>query len=180
MYARRIKPALDLAVSFLTLPLLLPLIGILALLVRINMGSPVLFRQSRPGYMERPFVVFKLRTMTDEKDAHGNLLPDGLRLTRLGRFLRLTSFDELPQFFNILRGEMSFIGPRPLLERYLPYYTEEERLRHSVRPGITGWAQIHGRNDVPITQRLALDVWYARNLSWQIDLKIFFLTTWQI
>jgi lipopolysaccharide/colanic/teichoic acid biosynthesis glycosyltransferase len=148
--------------------------------IRLNMGTPVFYRQPRPGLNEKSFVLLKFRTMSNGTDKDGKLLSDGARLTRLGRFLRLTSLDELPQFINILRGEMSLIGPRPLLERYLPYYTHEERLRHTVRPGVTGWAQIHGRNDVPIAARLQLDVWYTRNLSWRVDLQILLLTIWRI
>jgi lipopolysaccharide/colanic/teichoic acid biosynthesis glycosyltransferase len=144
------------------------------------MGKPVLYRQPRPGLHEKSFVMLKFRTMSNGTDREGRLLSDGARLTPLGRFLRLTSLDEIPQFINILRGEMSLIGPRPLLERYLPYYTDEERLRHSVRPGVTGWAQVHGRNDLPIAERFQLDVWYTRNLSWQLDLRILVLTIWRI
>ena len=180
MYKNWIKPSLDFVASLVGLLLVLPLYCLIAAAIRFDMGKPVLFRQRRPGFLEKPFVVFKFRTMSDRTDSQGNLLPDGERLTQLGRFLRMTSLDELPQFFNVLRGEMSLIGPRPLLERYLPYYSEEERLRHTVRPGISGWAQIHGRNDLPIAERLTLDVWYTRNLSWRIDLRILVLTVGRI
>jgi sugar transferase EpsL len=180
MYKRRIKRILDLLASLTGLVVVLPLYGLIAAAIRVNMGKPVLFRQPRPGFGEKSFVLLKFRTMSDGTDNEGKLLPDGQRLTPLGRFLRLTSLDELPQFINVLRGEMSLIGPRPLLERYLPYYTDEERLRHTVRPGITGWAQVHGRNDLPIATRLMLDAWYARNLSFQLDLRILGLTVWRI
>ena len=144
------------------------------------MGAPVFFRQTRPGLQGRPFTLYKFRTMTDERDDAGNLLPDGQRLTKLGRFLRSTSLDELPQLFNVLKGEMSIVGPRPLYMKYLSYYTEHEKKRHAVRPGITGWAQIHGRNHLPWDERLALDVWYAENRTFRLDLEILVKTFWQV
>ena len=145
---------------------------VLALFIRVTCGSPVLFRQRRPGRSRESFVLFKFRSMTDERDENGLLLPDEERLTAFGRFLRRTSLDELPSLLNVLRGEMSLVGPRPLLIRYLPYFTETEQRRMDVLPGITGWAQIHGRNELPWDERLARDVWYVRNLSITLDIRI--------
>jgi lipopolysaccharide/colanic/teichoic acid biosynthesis glycosyltransferase len=144
--------------------------------VRVLHGSPVLFRQQRPGLHGKPFTMYKFRTMTDARDAEGNLLPDAERLTRFGRFLRSTSLDELPELFNVVKGEMSLVGPRPLLMRYLPYYTEKERLRFTVRPGITGLAQILGRNNLGWNERLALDVSYVHSCLLWVDIKILWLT----
>ncbi len=143
-----------------------------AVAIRLSMGRPVLFRQIRPGLGERPFTLLKFRTMIDALDADGRPLPDTARLTRLGRFLRRSSLDELPQLWNVLRGEMSLIGPRPLLPRYLPWFTQEERLRFTVRPGITGWAQVNGRNTSSWDERLAMDVWYVRHQSLSLDARI--------
>jgi lipopolysaccharide/colanic/teichoic acid biosynthesis glycosyltransferase len=171
-----IKRAFDVAVVLLALLLLWPVMLAVALAVWARMGRPVLFGQVRPGKDERPFRMWKFRTMTDARDEVGNLLPDGARLTRLGRFLRKTSLDELPELFNVLRGEMSLVGPRPLLMRYLPYYRPRERKRALVLPGITGWAQIKGRNFVTWDERFELDVWYVENRSFWLDLKILFLT----
>ena len=156
--------------------LLLPLFVIITFMVRVRLGSPVVFKQERPGLHERPFTILKFRTMTDERDEHGRLLPDGQRLTRLGAFLRKTSIDELPELFNVLKGDMSLVGPRPLLTGYLPYYTERERLRHQVRPGITGLSQISGRNYLPWDERLEMDAWYVENVSLWLDVKIIFKT----
>ena len=150
----------------------------IAALVRLNMGKPVLFRQTRPGLNERPFTCLKFRTMNAARDEQGRLLSDAQRMTRLGKFLRRTSLDELPQLWNILQGDLSLIGPRPLLQRYLPYYTEEERRRHSIRPGLTGWAQIHGRNCLSFDKRLELDIWYVDHLSFWLDLRILLATAW--
>lgn len=180
MYKRWGKRALDLFLLLAGLVVALPLCGLIAAAIRWNMGKPVLYRQRRPGLDEKPFVLLKFRTMTAATGGQGVLLPDGERLTPLGRFLRAASLDELPQLWNVWRGEMSLIGPRPLLERYLPYYSGEERLRHTVRPGLTGWAQVHGRNDLPIEARFTLDIWYTRNLSWQLDLRILLVTVWRI
>ena len=141
-----------------------------------NRGAGAFFTQERPGRDEKIFKLIKFKSMTDECDERGNLLPDSKRLTKIGRFIRATSIDELPQLINVLKGEMSLIGPRPLLPRYLPYYTERERLRHSVRPGITGWAQVHGRNNTTWDTMLENDVWYVEHLSFSLDVKIFFLT----
>lgn len=148
----------------------------LALLVRIKHGSPILFRQTRPGLHGKPFKMFKFRTMTNERDMVGKLLPDAQRLTMLGKFLRSTSLDELPELFNILRGEMSLVGPRPLLLEYLPLYTPEQARRHEVKPGITGWAQVNGRNTISWEEKFKLDVWYVDNQSVWLDAKILWMT----
>jgi undecaprenyl phosphate N,N'-diacetylbacillosamine 1-phosphate transferase len=176
MYKSFVKRLFDIGISVVMVLLLFPLMCCIALAVWFDVGSPVLFKQVRAGYHEQPFVMYKFRTMTNERTADGGLLPDSHRITRLGRFLRATSLDELPELFNVLRGEMSLVGPRPLLMRYLPYYTEEERARFSVRPGITGLAQISGRNDLPWTERLAIDAYYARNCSLLLDLRIILVT----
>lgn len=160
-----------LALALLALPLLI-LMG----LVRARLGRPVFFRQSRPGRGGVPFELIKFRTMTDARDIHGVLLPDAQRLTTFGRILRVTSLDELPELWNVLRGDMSLVGPRPLLMRYLPYYTEREQGRHRVRPGLTGWAQLHGRNTVSWDDRLALDIWYVENRTLMLDFKIMLQT----
>jgi len=155
---------------------LAPLMAGLALAIRLTMGSPVVFRQQRPGYRGEPFEVYKFRTMKDAFGAAGSPLPDEERLTRLGIFMRQLSLDELPQLWNILRGDMTFIGPRPLLMEFLKWYSPEQMRRHDVKPGITGWAQVHGRHDIPFSKRLALDVWYVDNRSLWVDLKIVGLT----
>jgi len=154
----------------------LPLLGLIALLLRLHLGAPPLFRQSRPGLFANPFKLYKFRTMKDTMHDDGTLLPDKERLTSLGRLLRATSLDELPELVNVLKGDMSLVGPRPLLEKYLPYYTERERLRHTVKPGITGWAQVHGRNFLPWNERLAMDVWYVEHWSLWLDLRILAMT----
>jgi sugar transferase EpsL len=155
---------------------LLPVLALLALLVRVRLGSPVLFRQIRPGLHGYPFLMYKFRTMTDEKDENGNLLPDEQRLTSFGHFLRSTSLDELPELFNILKGEMSLVGPRPLLMQYLDRYTPEQMRRHAVKPGITGWAQVNGRNAISWEDKFRMDVWYVDNWSLWLDCKILLLT----
>ena len=170
------KRLLDILSSGVLLIILSPLLGFVCLLIRLDMGSPVFFRQQRPGLHGKPFTLIKFRTMTEARDAEGKLLPDEQRLTRLGAFLRSTSLDELPQLWNVLKGEMSLVGPRPLLLRYLSYFSQQERKRFDVRPGITGWAQIHGRNNLPWDERLALDVWYVDHYSLLLDLKILLLT----
>jgi lipopolysaccharide/colanic/teichoic acid biosynthesis glycosyltransferase len=170
------KRLLDLCLTCFALILLSPLLLLIALLVRIGLGSPILFKQQRPGYLGRPFFIYKFRTMTDERDAQGHLLPDAERLTRLGRFLRSTSLDELPELFNVLRGEMSLVGPRPLLMQYLERYSPEQARRHEVLPGVTGWAQINGRNALSWEDKFRLDVWYVDHWSFWLDLKILFLT----
>lgn len=176
MYKKCWKRCLDFLLSLCGILVLSPVLLVLGVLVRVKLGSPILFRQERPGKQEKIFTLCKFRTMTDEKDAEGKLLPDAVRLTRFGKFLRATSLDELPELFNILKGDMSIIGPRPLLVSYLPYYTERERLRHSVRPGLTGLAQVSGRNFIDWDRRLEKDVEYVENLSFRMDLKVLWMT----
>ena len=176
MYKKWIKRLLDILLSLCLLIVLSPVLLALAVLVRVRLGSPVLFTQERPGYGEKIFTLYKFRTMTDERDGEGNLLPDSERLTSFGKFLRATSLDELPEFFNILKGDMSFIGPRPLLVSYLPYYTKEEALRHTVRPGLTGLAQVCGRNFLDWDRRLEKDVEYVKGLSFSMDCRVLALT----
>lgn len=176
MYQKVIKRLLDIIISAVALIILSPILLIVAILVRCKLGSPIIFHQQRPGYHEKIFGLCKFRTMTDERDEKGELLPDAQRLTKFGKMLRATSLDELPELWNILKGDMSLIGPRPLLISYLPYYTEEESLRHTVRPGLTGLAQVSGRNLLDWDKRLAKDVEYVKNLSFAMDLRIFFLT----
>lgn len=180
LYRRHGKRLLDLTLTLAALLLLSPLLVLLALLVRLRLGSPVLFRQRRPGLRGKPFTLYKFRTMKDLHDAGGNLLPDAERLMPLGRFLRGTSLDELPELFNVLKGEMSLVGPRPLLMEYLARYTPEQARRHAVKPGITGWAQVNGRNALTWEQKFALDVWYVDHLSLWLDLKIVVLTAWKV
>lgn len=176
MYKKCIKRALDFLLSLCGIIVLSPVLLILCILVRVKLGSPVLFRQERPGKNEKIFTLCKFRTMTDEKDENGKLLPDAVRLTKFGRFLRGTSLDELPELFNILKGDMSIIGPRPLLVSYLPYYSDREKLRHSVRPGLTGLAQVSGRNFIDWDRRLAKDVEYVEHLTFGMDVKVLWLT----
>jgi len=171
------KRLFDLALAALALLFAAPLLAVLALLVRLLLGAPVLFRQQRPGRHGKPFYILKFRTMADARDARGELLPDAARLTPLGDFLRRTSLDELPTLFNVLRGEMSLVGPRPLLMEYLERYTPEQARRHHVRPGITGWAQIHGRNETVFSERLKLDTWYVDHASLLLDWQILFRTS---
>lgn len=175
-YARYIKRIVDIIISLLVIIIFCWLYLILAILVRIKLGSPILFKQARPGKDEKIFNLYKFRTMTDKRDAEGKLLPDKDRLTKFGNFLRKSSLDELPEFFNILKGDMSFIGPRPLLVEYLPYYTEREKLRHTVRPGLTGLAQVSGRNTVDWDTRFEIDAQYVENLNFLMDLKVIGLT----
>ncbi len=176
MYQRYLKRVLDILISGIALLLLSPVFLILAILVRTKLGCPVIFHQERPGYREKIFTLCKFRTMTDERDENGELLPDARRLTPFGSFLRKTSLDELPELWNIFKGDMSLIGPRPLLIGYLPYYTERERLRHTVRPGLTGLSQVSGRNFLGWDERLAKDVEYVEHLSFLMDVKVFFRT----
>lgn len=176
MYRNCMKRCLDFLLSLCGLIVLSPILLVLAVLVRVKLGSPVLFKQERPGKNEKIFTLCKFRTMTDERDEKGNLLPDAVRLTKFGKFLRGTSLDELPELFNILKGDMSIVGPRPLLVSYLPYYSERERLRHSVRPGLTGLAQVSGRNYIDWDRRLAKDVEYVENLSFRMDMKVLWMT----
>lgn len=180
IYRRIGKRLFDL---FLVIPLmviLLPLYFLIALLIRLRLGKPVIFRHIRPGIYERFFVAYKYRTMTDERGSDGKLLPDKDRLTSTGRIIRKLSLDELPQLYNVLRGDMSLVGPRPLFSEYLPYYTQRERKRHSVRPGITGLAQVSGRNKLKWEDRLEMDVQYVENISFGLDLKILYKTFWKV
>ncbi len=170
------KRLLDLALTGPGLIMLSPVLVVLVFMVRRRLGSPVFFKQVRPGLHGAPFAMYKFRTMTDEKDAEGNLLPDGERLTKFGRFLRSTSLDELPELWNVLKGDMSLVGPRPLLMEYLERYTPEQARRHEVRPGITGWAQVNGRNALSWEDKFKLDVWYVDNRSLWLDIKILWLT----
>lgn len=176
MYKAFGKRMIDILLSFCALVVLSPVILILVILVRTKLGSPILFCQERPGYQQKIFKLYKFRSMTDQRDSEGNLLPDAVRLTKFGKLLRATSLDELPELFNILKGDMSLIGPRPLLVEYLPYYTEEEQLRHTVRPGLTGLAQVSGRNFLDWDKRLQKDVEYVKNLTFLFDIKIIFMT----
>ena len=179
-YRLYLKRPLDILLSLLALLMLSPLLLLLAGLVRWQLGTPILFRQVRPGWQAKPFQLLKFRTMNDARDAQGQLLPDAERLTGFGRFLRASSLDELPELWNVLRGEMSLVGPRPLLMEYLPLYTPEQARRHEVRPGITGWAQINGRNAISWEEKFALDVWYVEHCSLGLDAKIIALTLWKV
>ena len=170
------KRSVDLIVASAALVAALPALVITALLILLKMGRPALFRQTRPGYREKPFTIYKFRTMHEVVDSQGAPLPDGERLGWLGSFLRRTSLDELPELWNVFRGDMSLVGPRPLLIKYLPFYTEEERVRFMVRPGITGWAQVNGRNEAGWNDRLSKDIWYVRNRSFLLDIKILGMT----
>ena len=180
MYQKYIKRFFDIVLSIAAIALLSPVLIVLAILVRVKLGSPVLFRQKRPGYHGEIFGLMKFRTMTDERDENGELLPDEVRLTPFGKKLRSTSLDELPEFFNILKGEMSFVGPRPLLVQYLPLYNEEQAHRHDVLPGLTGWAQVNGRNAISWEKKFEYDVYYTRNNSFLLDLKIVFMTVGRV
>ena len=174
------KRSIDFLLSFVALVAFSPLLLVLAILVRLLLGSPVLFRQTRPGLGGRPFRLIKFRTMTDGTDIDGVLLPDSERLTAFGRMLRATSLDELPELWNVLKGDMSLVGPRPLLMEYLDLYTAEQARRHEVRPGITGWAQVNGRNALSWEDKFALDVWYVENRSNLLDMKILWMTAWRV
>ena len=180
MSATTTNRAFDLALTVPALVILLPVMGLIALAVRLTLGARVLFCQQRPGLHGRPFTIYKFRTMRDARDDEGHLLPDEQRMTRFGRFLRSSSLDELPELLNVLRGEMSLVGPRPLLMRYLDRYTPEQMRRHEVKPGITGWAQVNGRNALSWDQKFALDVWYVDHRSLWLDVQILFLTVWKI
>lgn len=176
MYAKYIKRILDFVLSLVALIVLSPVLLIVAILVRVKLGSPVIFKQQRPGKNEKIFTLYKFRTMTDKKDENGNLLSDSERLTKFGKLLRSTSLDELPELVNILKGDMAIVGPRPLAVRYLPYYNEKEKHRHDVLPGLTGLAQVNGRNKLQWEQRFKYDVEYVNNISFVGDLKIIFFT----
>jgi len=179
-WASRLKRLIDLALVLAASPVAVPLVLAAAGAVWLTMGRPVLFRQVRIGLHEHPFTIWKLRTMRDAAGPDGQPLPDELRLTRVGRFLRATSLDELPELWNVLRGEMSLVGPRPLLPEYLLLYNERQRKRHLMRPGITGWAQVNGRNALSWSERLEMDVWYVENWSLWLDLRILARTVWQV
>lgn len=180
IYAKLGKRALDVALAGGASLVLLPITAVISVLVRIKLGSPVLFAQERPGQGARSFTMVKFRTMTDATDREGNLLPDAQRLTRFGAFLRSTSLDELPSLWNIVKGDMSVVGPRPLLVRYLPLYSERQSRRHEVRPGLTGWAQVNGRNALDWDSRFELDVWYVDNISFMLDVRIIWKTLWSV
>ena len=171
-YCRYIKRVLDICCALAAMIVFCWLYAIVAILVRVKLGKPVIFKQERPGKDEKIFNLYKFRTMTDERDADGNLLPDDVRLTKFGRLLRSTSLDELPEAWNILKGDMSVIGPRPLLVKYLPRYSEKQHHRHDVRPGLSGWAQVNGRNTVTWEEKFDLDVWYTEHVSFGLDAKI--------
>ncbi|ERI07040.1 bacterial sugar transferase [Aneurinibacillus aneurinilyticus ATCC 12856] len=175
-----VKRSFDLVCSLSLLFITFPIIGVCALLVRRKLGTPVLFKQERPGLHGKPFHIYKFRTMTDERDGQGELLPDDVRLTRFGRLLRKLSLDELPQLFNVVKGDISLVGPRPLLMEYLPRYTPRQARRHEVKPGITGWAQVNGRNAISWEEKFELDVWYVENRSFWLDLKILWLTFFKV
>lgn len=176
MYKKYIKRLLDIVLSLIAITITLPIFLIIGILVLIFLGKPAIFRQKRPGKNEKIFTMYKFRTMSNKKDKDGNLLPDELRLTKLGKFLRKTSLDEIPEFINILKGDMSFVGPRPLVPQYLPYYTSVERKRHSIKPGLTGLAQINGRNNLNWDERFKLDIEYVEKVSFLADMKIVLMT----
>lgn len=180
MYGKVVKRLIDVIISGLSLIILSPVLLVLCILVRVKLGSPVLFTQERPGKNEKIFKLYKFRSMTDARDEKGELLPDEVRLTKFGKLLRSTSLDELPELVNILKGDMSLIGPRPLLVRYLPYYTEEERHRHDVRPGLTGLAQVNGRNALGWEDRFSYDLQYVNNLSLGMDIKVLGMTVGKV
>lgn len=177
---RSIKRLIDVVGAFAALVLTAPLCLLIATAIRLTMGRPVFFRQMRPGLKERLFTLLKFRTMSNACDADGMLLSDEERATRLGRLLSRSGLHKLPQFWNVLRGDMSFVGPRPLFVRYLPHYTQEERRRHSVRPGLTGWAEVNGRNSLSLEQRLEMDIWYVDHLSFWLDLRILIRAPWML
>lgn len=179
-YEKYFKRPIDIACALAAIIVFFWLYIIIAVMVRINLGSPIIFTQERPGKNEKIFKLYKFRTMTDERDENGNLLPDEMRLTKFGAWLRRTSLDELPEAFNILEGTLSVVGPRPLMSRYIPYYTEKERHRHDVRPGLTGYAQIHGRNMVDWSKRFELDLIYIENISFIMDISIILHTVWMV
>ncbi|HOL44574.1 MAG: sugar transferase [Methanothrix sp.] len=180
MRSQALKRIFDLVGASLLLLLLAPFALIVAILIRLTMGSPVIFRQVRPGLHGRPFVMYKFRTMLELRDAQGNLLPDEQRITWIGRQIRRLSLDEIPELWNVLRGDMSLVGPRPLLMEYIPLYTAEQARRHEVKPGITGWALVHGRNMLDWEEKFRLDIWYVDNHNLWLDLRILALTIWMV
>jgi sugar transferase EpsL len=175
-----LKRLFDFTVSLVLLVSFSPFFFIFALSVKLKLGSPIIFKQQRPGLYGKPFYLYKLRTMTDERDHKGQLLPDDKRLTTFGQFLRKYSIDEYPQLINVIKGDISLVGPRPLLMEYLPLYTKEQSMRHNVRPGITGWAQINGRNAITWEEKFNLDIWYVNNYSFLLDFKILILTIYKV
>lgn len=179
MTYKLIKRCFDILLTLPVLAISMPVLIMVALLIRMSMGRPIFFRQIRPGLNGKPFSIYKFRTMTDERDEEGNLLPDTSRLSSLGKILRSTSLDELPELFNVLKGEMSLVGPRPLLTQYLDRYTLKQARRHEMKPGITGWAQVNGRNAITWDQKFEYDIWYVDNRSLPLDLKIIALTIWK-
>jgi lipopolysaccharide/colanic/teichoic acid biosynthesis glycosyltransferase len=180
VYKRFIKRPMDFILSLIAIIVLSPVLIIVAIFVRLKLGNPVLFKQKRPGLNEKIFTIYKFRTMTDDRDESGELLPDAVRLTKFGKFLRSTSLDELPELFNILKGDMSIVGPRPLSIKYLPYYNEKERLRHNVRPGLTGLAQINGRNSLSWEEKFEFDIRYIYEISFAMDFKIIINTVLKV
>ena len=176
MYRKFFKRVFDIIISLIFILCFWWLYVVIAILVRIKLGSPILFKQDRPGLNEKIFKMYKFRTMTDAKDSLGNLLTDAERLTKLGKFLRSTSLDEIPELWNVIKGDMSLVGPRPLMPKYLAYYTEEEKKRHNVRPGVTGWAQVNGRNSLTWEDKFRYDIEYVNSISFWLDLKIVFIT----
>jgi len=178
--SQAIKRVVDIAGASVGIILVAPVLLVVSLLVLLTMGRPVLFRQQRPGLRGKPFTLYKFRTMRDARTASGELLPDDLRLTTFGKWLRSTSLDELPELFNVLKGEMSLVGPRPLLMEYLPRYSPEQARRHEVKPGITGWAQVNGRNALTWEEKFRMDVWYVDHWNLWLDMKILLLTIWKV
>lgn len=180
MYKNLIKPILDFILAFLLIIIFSPIILIVALLIKLKLGSPILFTQERPGLNGKIFRIYKFRTMSDERDSKGDLLSDELRLKGFGKLIRKSSLDELPQLFNVLKGEMSFVGPRPLLVEYLKLYNQEQAKRHNVKPGITGWAQVNGRNAISWEEKFKLDVYYVEHISFVLDCKILYMTFFKV
>lgn len=180
MYKNPIKPILDFILAFLLIIIFSPIILIVALLIKLKLGSPILFTQERPGLNGKIFRIYKFRTMSDERDSKGDLLSDELRLKGFGKLIRKSSLDELPQLFNVLKGEMSFVGPRPLLVEYLKLYNQEQAKRHNVKPGITGWAQVNGRNAISWEEKFKLDVYYVEHISFMLDCKILYMTFFKV
>ena len=180
MYKNLIKPILDFILAFLLIIIFSPIILIVALLIKLKLGSPILFTQKRPGLNGKIFRIYKFRTMSDERDSKGDLLSDELRLKGFGKLIRKSSLDELPQLFNVLKGEMSFVGPRPLLVEYLKLYNQEQAKRHNVKPGITGWAQVNGRNAISWEEKFKLDVYYVEHISFMLDCKILYMTFFKV
>jgi len=176
MYEKGVKPCIDKFLAFMLLILLFPVMMTVALWIYLTIGKPILFRQKRPGHKGHIFQIYKFRTMSNDVDKNGHSLPDSIRLTKLGKFIRSTSLDELPQLFNVLKSDMSFVGPRPLLTEYLPLYNIQQAMRHDVKPGITGWAQVNGRNAISWEEKFEYDVWYVKNQSFLLDMKIVWLT----